>query len=234
MHPLLLVAFTLWFAACVPVVTPPARVRAAVGPTFGTDARGRPVDRVLAHGAIAFHPLQLVPDASRGPLDLGLGYQLQGVQGDARPVGVDAQPPVDPDPIAGSGLDVHGPELEVGFYPWRPAVGGKHLQVGAFAASELLLTDTPGSLLGYGATLGLAVELADYGFYPVAHKDDDASYVGLVGGQWGMGLYAGANLRDIGQGRYYAVTIGVSGRIPFSIGVLCCIDPTERKRRKRR
>ena len=96
------------------------------------------------------------------------------------------------------------------------------------------LSDTPGSLLGYGATLGLAVELADYGFYPVAHKDDDASYVGLVGGQWGMGLYAGANLRDIGQGRYYAVTIGVSGRIPFSIGVLCCIDPTERKRRKRR
>jgi hypothetical protein len=205
-------ALLVWLStACMPFAVPPLRLRAAAGPT--TQAPPEPTqdtgDRAVTQLSAAFHPLQLVRRTSESPIDFGVGYQLE----------------IPPEGARGT---LHGAELELGWYPLSFDVNGTNARVGPITTTEMLvLRDEPNAPTGYGASLGLAIELTGYTAGGFSQQADKGAVVGVAAGQWALGMYAAAATRSVGRERYWLATVGVSGRIPFLLGVACCAVPEE-------
>jgi hypothetical protein len=58
-----------------------------------------------------------------------------------------------------------------------------------------------------------------------ASADEDSAIIGIGAGQWAIGLYTAAGYRHLGRGDYWTLTAGITARIPFTAGIICCIDP---------
>lgn len=210
--------FALGLPSCVPFALPPARVEVGSVPA---DERGPILSRegeVNSSGAASgsvegsnptlfragVHPLQLLPKLAGRRVDVGTGYMIEsGRQGD-------------------SAWEREGPYAEVGVYPFQAILGlGHRLRAGAVALGEYFLHDDRGYRAGVSASA--AVELV--GFTSRGFQLPNA--VGMTYGEWGLGAFAGPGLRFGDHGEKWAGTFGVSARIPFTMGVVCCIDPTE-------
>jgi hypothetical protein len=189
---------------CLPFVVPPMRVSAGAGPAFGSFERpvGTVRPRAVANLRAGFHPLSLRQRAARRPFDIGAGY------------GVDLLSATHP-------TTIHGPYLEVGYYPVRAPLGSSTtFRWGGRGAFELLrLNDR----FGYGGTLITEVELSGDTQGTFAGTGDDGTMTaGAAHGQWAIGAYVGGSGRDFRDGAYGAITLGLSARIPFLAGVMCC------------
>jgi hypothetical protein len=177
-----------------------------MGPTAGRLADGRDANfepNVQVSGAL--HPLQAIEDLYDQPFDVGVGW------------GVDA-PAKD-----GAGAVVHGPELELGYYPLRTRNGNNDIRLGAFTAAELLFSEAAPGAPGYGGTLGINLELTGFSQGKLQGDGIAGGYVGT----WGIGVFAAASHRNVGEASYVAGVLGLSVRIPFVGGVACCADASD-------
>lgn len=213
-----ILAFALVVPSCLPFAIPPSRIEMGSVPA---DARGRmlpgeggtvqdspastsPATDGPAVLRIGIHPLQVVPRLAGRRIDVGAGYMAEnGGQGD-------------------SAWSREGPYAEVGLYPFQAFLGGDYrLRAGAVALGEYYLRDDRGYREGLGVSA--AVEL--FGFTSGGFQSPNA--VGATYGEWAFGAFAGPGVRLGEQGEKWAGTFGISARIPLTVGVICCIDPTE-------
>ena len=202
----LVLALSASTQACLPLLVPPMRARASIGPTAGRLADGRDANsepNVQVSGAV--HPLQAVKDLYGQPFDVGLGWGLDAPAKD------------------GPGAIVHGPELELGYYPFRTRNGKNDIRLGAFTAGELLFSETASGAPGYGGTLGVNLELTGFSQGKLQGDGLAGGYVGT----WGVGVFAAASHRSVGEASYVAAVLGLSVRVPFLGGIACCADASD-------
>lgn len=162
------------------------------------DGDGTPV--LLRAGV---HPLQFYPSLAGRRFDVGAGYRMENSPRD-------------------SGWQRGGPYAEVGMYPFQSVLGASYrVRAGALALGEYFLLDDR----GYRAGIGTSAAFELVGFTRGVLDTDDVT--GLMWGEWGIGAFAGPGLRVGDRGETWAGTFGISARIPFMAGVVCCIDPTD-------
>ncbi|HEY8946495.1 MAG TPA: hypothetical protein VIM73_19725 [Polyangiaceae bacterium] len=195
------VVLLLVAGGCVPFVVPPARVRMGVGQVRVDAADQAPQGaNTLSEISVGVHPLQL--DSANPPeaLDVGLGYRVEGVQ-------------------AGEGREhaftAHGPELEVGYYPFR----FRAARLGFF--TEFAALDLTGDRGRWepGVAVGTVLELTGFSNGSASQHDADGVFFGKQYGQWGVGIYAGAAYRGFDDRQHLQATLGLAVRIPFLAGI---------------
>lgn len=61
---------------------------------------------------------------------------------------------------------------------------------------------------------------------PFTSKSSDGSVVfGSSAGRWSVGLFASGSRRGFSDGAYNDIALGVSVRVPFAAGIVCCAWP---------
>jgi len=177
-----------------------------MGPTAGRLADGRDAGlepNVQLSGAL--HPMQAVEELHDQPFDVGVGWSLDAPAQD------------------GASAIVHGPELELGYYPLRARNGKNDVRLGAFTAAELLFSEAADGPPGYGGTFGINLELTGFSKGKLQGEGIAGGYVGT----WAVGVFAAASHRNVGNASYATGVVGLSVRIPFVGGVACCADASD-------
>jgi hypothetical protein len=194
---------------CLPFVTPPLRASAGVGSAVGTLPSGTAAATGHTAGNLraGAHPVQLFEEPHRRMVDVGVGYQLERLVVDGE-------------------SNVHGPYTEFAAFPWRKNYARSTLRAGAYIDAELLVARVDGvGEIGPGGTLGAMFEYTGVTVGDFASADEDSAIIGIGAGQWAIGLYAAAGYRHLGLGDYWTFTAGITARIPFTAGIICCVDP---------
>jgi hypothetical protein len=150
----------------------------------------------------------MMPASSRNAFDAGIGYGGDLVFGHA-------PPPYNRRSSA------HGPYLEGAYYPVRLPAGGATFRWGARANLDLLFLE-PRDVRGYGGTLVTELEIGGHADGAFADADGDGAVIGTAFGGWSLGAFAGGTARSFPDSRYGAFTVGVSLRLPFMAGIVCC------------
>jgi hypothetical protein len=155
-----------------------------------------------------FHPLSMMAEASSGPFDAGVGYGGDLVFGHA-------PPPYD------RRMSAHGPYLEGAYYPLRLPAGGATFRWGARANADLLFLGAS-DVTGWGGTVVTEVEIGGHASGAFEDADGDGAALGTAIGSWSIGAFAGGSARTFPNSRYAGFTAGLSARLPFMAGILCC------------
>lgn len=206
--------FGVWVvfgSGCFPFVVPPARVSVGAGPATGDVERssGSLEPRSTTTLRAGFHPLQLMPGASKRMFDAGVGYGGDLVYGHA-PASYDRR------------TSAHGPYVEAGVYPVRlPVSSATTFRWGGRGTLDLLFLE-PQNTLGYGGTLATEFEFSGDASGPFASADEESIVLGAGHGQWALGGFIGGSMRHFDGADYGGLTFGVSARIPLAFGVICC------------
>ena len=194
---------------CLPFVTPPLRASAGVGSAVGTLPSGSAASsgRTAGNFRAGVHPVQLFEEPHHRTYDFGVGYQLERLVVDGEPT-------------------VHGPYAEVAVFPWQKSHADSTLRAGGYVDAELVVARVGGvDELGPGGTLGAMFEYTGVTVGDFASADEDSAIIGIGAGQWAIGLFTAAGYRHLGRGEYWTFTAGLTARIPFTAGVICCLDP---------
>jgi hypothetical protein len=199
---------------CLPFVVPPAKLSGGAGPATGRVERGTGdlAPRSTTTLRAGFHPLSLMPEASSSRFDAGVGYGGDLVFGHA-------PPPYN------RRTSAHGPYLEGAYYPVRLPAGGATFRWGARANVDLLFLE-PRDVMGYGGTLVTELEIGGRATGAFANADGDGAVFGTAFGSWSLGAFAGGTARSFPESRYGAFTVGLSARLPFMAGIVCCAWPS--------
>jgi hypothetical protein len=198
---------------CLPFVVPPLKLSGGAGPATGEVERGtgdleaRSVTTLRA----GFHPLSMMPKASSSRFDAGVGYGGDLVFGHAPP------------PQHGR-TSAHGPYLEGAYYPVRLPAGRATFRWGARANADLLFLP-PRDVMGWGGTLVTELELGGHSDGAFANADEDGAVFGTSFGSWSIGAFAGGSTRSFPASSYQGFTAGLSARLPFMAGIVCCAWP---------
>jgi hypothetical protein len=156
-----------------------------------------------------FHPLAMMPEASSSPFDAGVGYGADLLFGHA-------PPPFN------RRTNAHGPYLEGAYYPLRLPAGGATFRWGARANVDLLFLE-PRDAMGWGGTLVTELEIGGHSTGDFADADGDGAVFGTAFGSWSIGAFAGGSTRTFPGSRYGGLTVGLSARLPFMAGIVCCV-----------
>jgi hypothetical protein len=206
-------------SGCLPFVVPPARLSVGAGPARGAIAANGEAVSVQSTTSLraGLHPLQVRDDASKRSFDLGVGYGADVVQA--------AEPSEQPTaPV------VHGPFVEADVYPLRHDFGSTRLRFGARAVGDVLFAGKArGENLGAGGLLAADLEVTGDADGPFGSSDDDGFAAGAAKGQWAVGLFAGPAYRHLPDSSYLGLSAGVTLRLPFAVGVVCCAWPGDRE-----
>ncbi|MEL6180288.1 MAG: hypothetical protein AAFS10_15105 [Myxococcota bacterium] len=212
-------------SACVPVpvIAPPAKFTVGGGIAAGdmTDQnRGEPESPT---GAFSFsagiHPLQYV-DTANG-VDAGVGFVFEAIP----------NAEVSADPLLGGYLELGYPIWVSG--PIRPTPSnpepGSQGRLYLIGRGELLQNAGAGGERGFGAGLGLGLELVKWQSTPVASisstvdetgDPDFSAFIGYAFGEGGIGLEATANTRQVGPQQYNVLMFRLIFRTPTTLGLL--------------
>ena len=195
-------------------------------PAAGTETRSTPTGVIRA----ALHPTQVWDTSVDQLLDAGVGYRAEIPIREREPAAT-----------------LHGPYAEVGLYPVRLPIGRTtRLRWGGYGSADLELA-SPHSV-GFGGTLGTLLEVSGVSNGAFAGTDQDGAVAGVAHGQWAVGVFANASLRDVHGDFAQGLSAGLSVRMPFMAGIACCVWPSsddsdsgkkrkrhhERKRRDRK
>ena len=194
---------------CLPFITPPLKASAGVGSAEGTLPAGTRTSfgHTVGNFRAGVHPPQMFEEPHRNRFDFGVGYQLETLVADQEP-------------------RVHGPYAEFAAFPWQQAYFDSALRAGGFVDAELLITRIDGwHEYGPGGTLGALFEYTGVTIGDFASTDEDSAIIGMGAGQWAIGLYGAAGYRRLARGQYVTFTAGITARIPFTMGIICCINP---------
>ncbi len=194
---------------CLPFVTPPLRASAGVGSAVGTlpSETAASSGRTVGNFRAGVHPPQLFERPHRRTFDFGVGYQLERL-------------------VVDDESNVHGPYAELGAFPWQQVYADSALRAGGFVDAELVMARVGGiEEYGPGGTLGAMFEYTGVTVGDFASADEDSAIFGIGAGQWAIGLYTAAGYRHLGRGEYMTFTAGITARIPFTAGFICCINP---------
>lgn len=190
-------------SACLPFVVPPARLEMGPGLRLHED-RARDVKDGTALIRAAVHPMQVLDGAADQLFDVGVGYR--------------AELPLHDE---GEARTLAGPYAELGVYALRVPLGSStRLRWGGYASADLDLTST--EPVGFGTTLGTLLEITGSSGGPFANHDADSHVLGMAKGQWGIGIFANTSLREVRSDFTQGISAGLSVRIPFMAGVVCC------------
>lgn len=193
---------------CLPFVVPPAKVEIGAGPAMGAVKRsgGTLRPKSVTQLRAGFHPLDMMPTAADGPFDAGIGYGGDLVFGHSP---------------GGGRTSAHGPYLEAAYFPLRVPAGKAVFRWGARGDLDLLYLE-PKNVLGWGGTLVTELEITGHAQGAFADADGDGAVFGTAWGQWSLGAFVGASARDFPVSHYQAITAGISARLPFMLGIVCC------------
>jgi hypothetical protein len=192
----------------MPFVVPPARVSLGAGARLGVVPGSTPQ---APPGFVALraglHPLDVLEGSETRVVDVGVGYQGEL-------------------PTASSAPRVYGPYLELGTYPVIANVSSAiTLKAGLYGSADLLYRSRfPDA--GVGGTVGGLVELTGRTDGVFSDQSRDGSIVyGRSAGRWAVGLFGSGSVRSFSDGAYSDLVIGLSVRVPFAAGVICCVWP---------
>ena len=184
---------------CLPFALPPARASI----TASSD------DPHELNARATVHPQQFAKEWMDRPVDIGLGVVSDS----------------DPDEDYVSTV---GPGLEVGAYPGRAsfsegdaiARGGLVHHVDLHVTTDAVTRELLGDAYVAGALLA-AVEVAWFGEGFGSSKD----VIGVFYGEMALGVWAGIRGRIEPDAFVVTPAIGLSIRLPFLAGIVCCVWP---------
>lgn len=190
--------------ACIPFVVPPGQASIAGSGAPAPSGPTRPgavetENEVVLRGAV--HPQQVFRSQMTREIDVGAGYRVDVARGSS---------------------NLHGPYAELSYLPlqYRHAEGLSRF--GLLSFGELLYR--PGSdERGWGATLALSAEITTFASGVIADGGGGDFVIAAGHGEVGVGLFAGVTHRELDSRRATVLTAGVSGRLPASAGVICCL-----------
>jgi len=195
-------------SGCFPFIVPPARVSLGAGARLGAVPGAEPqATRDFVALRAGLHPLDVLEGSETRMVDVAVGYQGEL-------------------PTAKSSPSVYGPYLELGTYPEVLRVStALTLKAGLYGTVDLLYrTGYPDA--GVGGTIGGLVELTARTDGVFSSKSSDGSAVyGSSAGRWAVGLFSSGSVRSFSDGAYSDLVIGLSARVPFAAGVVCCAWP---------
>lgn len=154
-----------------------------------------------------FHPLQMLDRPERGVLDVGAGYRAEWLGSLPEPV--------------------HGPYAELGAYPVNALLSPSvRLRWGGYGTVDAIVgAPRPFHNRGLGGTLGTLLEITGHGTGTYADMDEDGAVLGAIHGQWAVGVFASAGTRRLDRASYQNLIAGISFRVPFTAGIVCCVWP---------
>lgn len=196
-------------SGCLPYIVPPTQLSAGVGPStgyVGDRSVREPGSTVHYNLRAGLHPLSAIESLRSRRVDVGVGYSLErGNPGEA-----------------GSRL-LHGPYLEVDAFALPAAESGASLRAGARLTGDLLFSRIDGEgRTGGAAMLAGLVEWVDYGLGEYESDDGDTSVIGVRAGELSIGGFLGVSRVVIADQSYLGGVVGLSVRIPFLAGIICC------------
>jgi hypothetical protein len=200
-------------SGCLPFIVPPARVSLGAGARLGAVPGAEPhARRDFVALRAGLHPLDVLAGSETRMVDVAVGYQGEL-------------------PPAKSTPSVYGPYLELGVYPVAaPVSTAFRLKAGLYGTADLLYRSGYPDV-GVGGTMGALVELTARtdGVFSDNSRDGSVVY-GRSAGRWAVGLFGSGSLRSFSDGAYSDLVIGLSARIPFAVGVVCCVWPRSSSR----
>lgn len=219
---ILMLLCSLAFEACLPFALPPGKATVGVGPRHYDGGFRSPEtvagSEVASQFRVGLHPLGLVRELHQRDFDVGVGYSIELPTGEQE---TDAELPA-----------VLGPFLDLEYFPLH--FGDKdQYRLGAIV-SPLLITNDAGGFdngVDYGLDLRFEFEVAGFSEgdpFSSADEDtnihsDDSTVFGIGYGEWSLGLWVAGGTRSMGDGQSYDAWLGLSGRWPALLGVICCV-----------
>jgi len=195
-------------SGCFPFIVPPARVSLGAGARLGTAPSWAPhATRDFVALRAGVHPLDVLDGSETRMVDVAVGYQGEV-------------------PTTKSTPSVYGPYLELGAYPEVAHIStALTLKAGLYGTVDLLYrSGYPDA--GVGGTIGGLVELTERMDGVFSNQSRDGSVVyGSSSGRWAVGLFSSESVRSFSDGAYSDVVFGLSLRVPFAAGVVCCAWP---------
>lgn len=205
--PIALIALSL-SSGCFPFIIPPARVSVGGGARLGEVPGSEPhASRDFVALRAGFHPLDVLEGSETRMVDVAVGYQGEL-------------------PTEKSTPSVYGPYLELGTYPEVARIStALTLKAGLYGSADLLYRSGYADA-GMGGTIGGLVELTARTDGVFSNENRDGSVVyGTSAGRWAVGLFSSGSVRSFSDGAYSEIVIGLSARVPFAAGVVCCVWP---------
>ena len=194
---------------CMPFILPPGQASAGAA-TTGASPKPAPrtPDDERGTGTLraGMHPLGFLESERDRRLDFGAGYVLERV---ARDDGY---------------TTAHGPYIELDAFPLRAHADIFTARFGVRTMVEALTLEEAGEW-GGGATVALAAELTGFASGPFGESGSKGAIVGVAHGEAGLGAYAGVSHRRFSDDQYWLASAGLSLRVPFAAGVVCCFVP---------
>ncbi len=195
----------LWFllASCVPipVIAPPMRLGAVIGPTTPVpgNVSGPPAELNLEAGIA---PLGVFPDLRERKWDPVVG-------------GVLSLPVLNDAPLWR--LGGYG---QVRYRAWQyPVRGQRFLNAGPDAAIVISAPLETGGPLSVGLKLGGSFEYTGWGAGPSIGVGTDGGFLGFAWGEWSIGLQSSVLVRTTGNGLATGWMLGLVGNSPASAGI---------------
>jgi hypothetical protein len=206
--------------ACVPWVVPPSKVGVGGGVVTSVPERLRqsqerdamgyestvtaPTD---GYGLTAFqaslHPMQLFPSLRARRFDVGAGYRMEKLE-------------TLPSPM-------HGGFFQLDGYPLVNRTANGVTRVGLRGGLDGVYGG-PIAGAGFGGSMGVVAEASgNVEGRSFAEGGGGMGVAGLVGGEMGLGAYAGVSYRRFRDGDYWFPSVGVYGTVPGAVGLLCCL-----------
>lgn len=195
-------------SGCFPFIVPPARVSLGAGARLGAAPNGaQHSTRNFVALRAGLHPLDVLEGSETRMVDVAVGYQGEV-------------------PTTKSTPSVYGPYLELGTYPEIAHISSAlTLKAGLYGTVDLLYRSAYPDA-GVGGTIGGLVELTGRADGVFSNESRDGSVVyGSSAGRWAVGLFSSGSVRSFSDGAYSGVVIGLSARVPFAAGVVCCAWP---------
>jgi hypothetical protein len=192
---------------CLPYAVPPARISIGSAARSGVVVTSAGAPARPSYGLVraGIHPLDAIDEEL--PVDVGVGYEAEFV-------------------TSGQAPTVEGGYVELGAYPLKARLAPNlTLRAGAYGAvAGLARSGTSG--LGIGGALGGVLELTGkVNGTGSGVSEDGTMLAGYASGRWAIGLFGTGAVRDFSDGAYRSAAAGVSVRIPFLAGVICCATP---------
>jgi hypothetical protein len=202
--------------SCLPFALPPGKASIGAGRRHYSESfKGAGTasgDETIWQLRAALHPLGLARSLRYRTIDFGVGYSTEVDTGR--------------EPTA-----ISGPFVDIEVFPWHFG-SARQLRLGAIASPLLIVTDPGGFADGIDAGVDLRLEFEGAGFsggglFSTADEDsnDDDVVTGFSYGEWALGVWVGGGMRSVGESTVWSAALGVSGRWPGVVGVICCALP---------
>ncbi len=156
----------------------------------------RPIAAVKA----SVQPLGMFAPAHRRRVDAGMGYGFI---------------------TRGADSTVHGPFVSGEYFLWqRDIAADRAWRLGVLGSGGLAFSGE--SERGYQAALG--VDFEQTGFVGGFASGNQVAVGGY--GEWTFGTFASVGVMRVGGLDLYSFVVGLQGRVPGSIGAICCLTPS--------